>query len=65
MLGEFPRALVCTGEGQVLGLRTTAAHMKLPHHGVVSILMSPLMVWAAIGMCWEGAVEGQGHGIMA
>lgn len=23
MLGEFPRALVCTGEGQALGLRTT------------------------------------------
>lgn len=53
--------------GRSLGseLLTTAAHMQSPHHGVVSILMSPLMVWAAIGMCWEGAVEGQGHGIMA
>lgn len=35
-LGEFPWTLVCTGEGQLLGLSTAAACIQFPPHGVVS-----------------------------
>ena len=63
-LGEFPRALVCTGEGQLLGLSAAAASLCCcccPH--AVASLWGCVQADAAThglgcpGTGWEGAVE--------
>lgn len=48
-LGESPRALVCTGEEQLLGLSAAAAHLQVPPYGAVSRLTLPPVAWAALG----------------
>lgn len=45
-LGELPRALVCRGGRQLLGLRATAPPVQVPPYGAVFFL--PPKVWAAL-----------------
>lgn len=59
-LGEFSWTFVCTGERQLLGLSTAAAHMQFPLLGVS--VPSAAAVTHVVGCCWDVlevlAVEG-------
>lgn len=64
-LGEFSRALVCPGEGQLLGLSAVAAHVWLPLYGAVSRLTLPPTVRAALGCAGkEQWSKGRGRAVV-